>query len=74
MKPTGVLAWGGAIGFLLVYEWWALASGHQTLSRAALILSTAWPPLIFVTGLVVGGLVVHVWWRWNPEQSTKGGG
>lgn len=74
MKNSGVWAWCAAIGFLLWYEWWALATGHQTLSRAVWTLSTAWPPLIFLDGLVVGGLAVHFWWRWNPDSSTKGGG
>jgi len=72
VKASGVFAWAIAIVWLLGYEWWALATHHESLSRAVWTLTTAWPPLIFLIGLVVGGLVVHFWWRWDPRNSNKG--
>jgi len=74
MKNTGAWAWLIAITFLAGYEWWALATGHQSLSRAMWTATTAWPPLIFLIGMVTGGLAVHFWWRWDPGQSPKSGG
>ena len=71
---SGHYAWITACAGLLAYEWWALATGGQTLSRAMYDATTAWPPLIFLIGLVVGMLVSHFFWRWDPEKSKKGGG
>jgi hypothetical protein len=71
-KQSGVVAWVMAIIFLNGYEWWALATGHQSLSRAMVEMTMAWPPLIFFIGFVVGGLTAHFWWYWNPNTTTKG--
>lgn len=74
IKNTGIVAWLLALVWLALYEWWALATNHQSLSRAMWLMTTAWPPLIFLIGLLVGGLAVHFWWIWSPATSTKGGG
>lgn len=71
-KSTGAIAWLLAVTFLAAYEWFALAFGHQSLSRAMWNATTAWPPLIFLIGEVVGGLAVHFWWRWDPAATSKG--
>lgn len=72
LKQSGVIAWILALAFLATYEAWALATGHQSLSRAMWTLTSAWPPLIFLEGMVVGGLAVHFWWRWDPTTTSKG--
>ena len=74
MKKSGHWAWLGACAFLLGYEWWALATGGQTLSRAMWDATQAWPLLIFIVGMVVGSLATHFWWIWRPSESKKGGG
>ncbi len=51
-----------------IFETWALMTGGTTLSRYTYEVTKAWPPLIFLLGIVVGGLAVHFWWRWNPED------
>lgn len=66
-KPTGVIAWLAAVVGLLGYEGWALATHHQSLSQAMVQLTTAWPPLMVLIGMVMGGLTVHFWWRWSPN-------
>ena len=71
-KRSGIVAWLVAILWLAAYEWFALATGHQSLSRAAWEATQAWPPLIFIAGIVVGGLAVHLWWRWEPNTTDKG--
>ena len=73
IKKSGHLAWIGACVFLLGYEVWALTFDGQTLSRAMYDATTAWPPLIFLIGLVVGMLVSHFWWHWDIKNK-KGGG
>ena len=67
LKNSGILAWVVATVFLFSYEWWALETNHQSLSRAMVTMTTAWPPLIFLIGIVVGGLAVHFWWKWNQD-------
>jgi len=71
-RNPGVAAWGLAFAWLAGYEWWALKTHHQSLSRAAWQETTAWPPLTFLAGMVVGGLAVHLWWRWNPDTTDAG--
>jgi hypothetical protein len=67
-RHTGKLAWLIAALFLLVYEAWALATGGETLSHAMYAMTQAWGLLPFLLGVVVGGLAVHFWWRWDPEK------
>lgn len=55
------------VGFIVV-ESWALATGGTTLSRYTWELSKDWPLLPFVLGLICGGLGVHFWWHWDPEN------
>lgn len=72
MKRTGAIAWLVTVSLLALYEWWALATGHESLSRAMWNATSAWPPLIFLIGEVTGGLAVHFWWRWDPSTTGKG--
>ncbi len=44
--------------------------GGITLSRYVWELSQAWPPIVFLLGMLTGILVSHFWWRWNPEDKT----
>lgn len=44
------------------FEGYALATGHETLSRWTWELSKAWPPYPFFVGLLVGFLACHFWW------------
>lgn len=74
MKYSGHITWASVVAILLGYEFYALATNHQTLSRAMYDATTAWPPLIFLIGFAIGMLVSHFWWRWNPAKSKEGGG
>jgi hypothetical protein len=73
-RHSGKLAWAIAWLFLAAYEAWALVFGGETLSRASWEMGEAWGPFPFVVGLVVGMLVAHFWWRWDPRDPTKGKG
>ncbi len=39
-----------------------------TLSRYIYDAARAWPLLTFILGQMTGGLAVHLFWRWNPED------
>lgn len=39
-----------------------------TLSRYVYEASRAWPLLVFVLGQLTGGLAVHFFWHWSPEN------
>ena len=60
------------LGFAFL-EGIALATHQLTLSRFVYNMSTAWPPLIWLMGVVAGGLAVHFWWHWAPPGSIQGG-
>lgn len=62
------------IGSFALLEGYALWRGQLTLSRYTWAISKAWPPLIFVLGLICGGLAVHFWWSWCPELMPPGVG
>ena len=56
-----------------ILEGWAL-SRHDpeaglTLSRYVYDAAKAWPLLVFILGQLTGGLAVHFFWRWNPEDA-----
>jgi len=74
MKHSGKLAWAFVALFLLAYEAWALATGGETLSRAMWEMTQAFGVLPFILGVVIGGLAVHFWWRWDPTKGKHGGG
>ena len=74
IRHAGKFAWLAVALFLLAYEAWALATNHETLSRAMYAMTEAWGVLPFLLGVVVGGLAVHFWWRWVPHESKQGGG
>lgn len=65
------------VGFVVIFaiiEGWAIATGGTTLSRYTWELSKSWPLMPFVLGLVSGGLAVHFWWHWDPENQNDNRG
>lgn len=52
----------------------ALARGKTTLSRFTVVTTTAFPPLIFIIGLMCGALATHFWWHWCPAGIPLQGG
>jgi hypothetical protein len=65
------------ISFVLVFAFFetvALAKNGLTLSMFTWHVSEAWPPIIWVCGVIVGGLTVHFWWHWAPPSSGQLGG
>ena len=71
MAHPGILMWAVVALELLVYEAWALMTGHESLSRAMWLLSK-WTPFVWILGVVIGGLASHFWWRWDPDKTNKG--
>ena len=57
-----------------VFEGIALAYKGLTLSMFTWHLSEEWPPLIWLCGVLVGGLAVHFWWHWSPPSIGQLGG
>jgi hypothetical protein len=39
-----------------------------TLSRYVYEAARAWPLLVFILGQITGGLAVHFFWHWNPDE------
>ena len=78
MSNWGWLVWTSWLGFFVasfaVFEAWALATKGLTLSMFTWHISESWPPIIFVAGMMAGGLAVHFWWHWNPPSSGQLGG
>lgn len=73
-----VWVWTGWLLLLVlsfaILEGIALAKHGLTLSMYTWHLSEQWPPLIWVCGVLVGGLAVHFWWHWNPPSTGQLGG
>jgi len=71
------LIWTGWLLAILVsfgaIEGVAIAWGDTTLSRYVWELSLAWPPILVIYGMVVGGLAVHFWWHWMPPGAKSQG-
>jgi hypothetical protein len=44
-----------------------------TLSRFVFDISQAWPLVIWLAGVLAGGLAVHFWWHWSPPGSRDEG-
>jgi len=53
-----------AVVILLSYEFWAIETGHPTISRQVRTAAQAFGLLPFLVGLVCGGLAVHFFWIW----------
>jgi hypothetical protein len=69
------LAWLLVIGAsFAVIEGIAIARGTTTLSRFTVTCTAAFPPLIWIIGVVCGGLAVHFWWHWCPVGVPGQGG
>lgn len=58
-----------AISFAIP-EGLALATHGETLSEWVWRLSKAWPLIIFIAGLLAGGLAVHFWWQGEGLRSN----
>lgn len=73
MKRWMWAVWAGAIIIsFAVFEGYALMQPDGvTLSQAVVDLSHAWPPIVFLLGMLVGGLVAHFWWFWVPRQRRE---
>lgn len=56
------LIFAAAVIALLSYEGWALATRHTTISEYVWRLNRVWPPIVFLAGLVIGGLAAHFTW------------
>lgn len=69
--------WTGWLIFLVVsfsiFEAIAIGYGGMTLSMFTWILSQKWPPIIWVMGVLAGGLTVHFFWHWNPPPIDSPG-
>ena len=57
-----------------VFETIALLNNGLTLSMYTWHASEKWPPLIWICGVLAGGLAVHFWWRWAPPSIGQLGG
>jgi hypothetical protein len=44
-----------------------------TLSRFVFDISEAWPLVIWLAGVLAGGLAVHFWWHWSPKGARDEG-
>lgn len=69
--PILLLSW--IVEFAL-FEGIALGKGGLTLSMFTWHVSEKWPPIIWICGVLVGGLSVHFWWRWSPPTIGQLGG
>ena len=69
--PLLLLSW---IIEFAVFESIALAKNGLTLSMFTWHLSERWPLIIWICGVLVGGLAVHFWWRWAPPSIGQLGG
>jgi len=47
--------------------------GGTTLSRSVWELSIHFPLIIYLAGMLSGGLAVHFWWHWSPPGSISEG-
>jgi hypothetical protein len=69
------LGWLLLIGVsFAIIEGIAIARGKTTLSRFTVTCTAAFPPLIWIIGVVCGGLAVHFWWHWCPAIVPATGG
>lgn len=70
--------WTAWLLFLVVsfaaFETFALVNNGLTLSMYTWHVSEAWPPVIWICGVLCGGLAVHFWWHWAPPTSGQLGG
>ena len=58
----------GTVSVFLLNEFFALSSGRITLSRYTVQMCRKHPIIPFVIGLIVGGLAVHFWLPWCPDD------
>lgn len=66
----GLIVW---VGIFSAMEGYALHHDDAlTLSRFLWDVSQAWPPIVFLAGLVIGltiGILTsHLFWRWDPTN------
>ena len=77
-KRGWIILWTAWLLFFVasfaVFETWAMSTGGTSLSLFTWQISQAWPPLIWLLGVVAGGLAVHFWWHWSPPNDGSLGG
>jgi hypothetical protein len=56
------------LALILGYEFYALFTGRQTLSSYTVHGCRQYPLIPFFVGMVVGGLAVHFWLPWCPDD------
>ena len=66
------LAWIAAVIILLAYEFYAIATGKETLSARIWRMEKWWPFFGTLVGLIIGGLLVHFFWIPAGCDPTKG--
>jgi hypothetical protein len=73
MKSVLWLYWlSGIVVSFAGLEGYALYSGTpSTLSDNVVWLTNVWGPLPVVLGMITGGLVTHLWWRWTPAKADQ---
>lgn len=78
MSRWGQVVWVcWLVSFILtfgIFETWALLTKGLTLSMFTWHVSEQWPPIIWLCGVLAGGLAVHFWWHWNPPTTGQLGG
>ncbi len=69
--------WVGCLLFFIIsfaiIEGIALKRGATTLSLFTYRVTAAFPLMIFLLGMLAGGLAVHFWWHFCPAGSISGG-
>ena len=69
--PALLLSWVLSFAF---FETVALMRGGLTLSMFTWHVSEKWPLIIWLCGVLAGGLAVHFWWHWAPPSNGQLGG
>lgn len=61
-------------GSFAVLEWYAFKhpKRENTLSRFMWQMGNKWRLIIYIYGVLTGGLAVHFWWNWNPACQAAG--
>lgn len=57
------------VGYFSLFETIAFLYHGETFSAFMVRISYAWPPYIFLWGLLVGALMTHLLWTWTPPAA-----
>ena len=66
LDHTWAVILAACLVLILSYEFYALATGRQTLSSYTIKGCRQYPLIPFGVGMLVGGLAVHFWLPWCP--------